>query len=111
SPQVSRRQILKYLSAVPMLPLGSMATSSLLAGCGGGGSSTPVTAPEASFVSAEFTSMAAPTLADAPAMATTAVGSVLKLTLSDNTVKEYKLAYEPFFITGDMVPDGNGGTV
>ena len=55
--------------------------------------------------------MAAPSLANPAAMATTTVGSSLQVTHADGTVKSFKLAYQPFFITGDRVPDGNGGTV
>src|SRR5258708_12927015 len=44
-------------------------------------------------------------------MATTTVGSTLAVTMSDNTTHQFKLAYQPFFITGDMVPDGKGGTI
>src|SRR5258708_37172796 len=44
-------------------------------------------------------------------MATTTVGSTLAVTMSDNTTQQFKLAYQPFFITGDMVPDGKGGTI
>jgi hypothetical protein len=44
-------------------------------------------------------------------MATTTVDSTLIVTMSDNTTHKFKLAYEPFFITGDKVPDGKGGTI
>jgi len=63
------------------------------------------------YVSASFTSMAAPSLANAAAMATTTVGSTLNVLFSNNTSQSYKLTYQPFFITGDMVADGNGGTI
>ncbi len=100
----TRRKALQLLAGVPMLPIGTSATASLLASaCGGGGSST------ATFSSASFTPMAAPTLANAAAMATTTVGSTLNVKLSDNTSQSYALAYQPFFITGDMVSDGKGG--
>ena len=42
-------------------------------------------------------------------MATTTVGSVMTATFSDASKLDFKLAYQPFFITGDLVPDGNGG--
>ena len=89
-----------------MLPLGATAATSFLTACGGGDDGTT-----ASFVSASFTSMAAPTLANAAAMATTTVGSTLNIKLSDDSVRSYQLAYQPFFVTGDMVSDGKGGTV
>ena len=76
--------------------------SGLLAACGGGDS-----AP--AFTSASFTSMAAPTLANPAAMATTTVGSTLVVTYADNSTRTFALAYQPFFITGDMVADGKGG--
>lgn len=55
--------------------------------------------------------MPAPTLANAAAMATTSVGSTLNLSFSDSTQQSYKLSYQPFFVTGDLVSDGKGGKV
>ena len=55
--------------------------------------------------------MAAPTLDNAAAMATTTVGSTLSVSFSDGTARQFKLAYRPFFVTGDWVPDGKGGTI
>ncbi|MGB7478777.1 MAG: alkaline phosphatase PhoX [Burkholderiaceae bacterium] len=106
----SRRRALKFLSGVPLLPIATLGGTSLLAACGGGSDNpaAPVPAP-AKFVSAQFKPMAAPTLADPAAMATTSVGSTLDILLSDGQTQSYKLAYRPFFITGDMVPDGRGG--
>ncbi len=99
----TRRKALQLLAGIPMLPIGTTATASLLAaGCGGSGS-------DATFASASFTSMSAPTLANASTMATTTVGSTLNVKLSDASVQSYSLAYQPFFITGDMVADGKGG--
>jgi hypothetical protein len=49
---------------------------------------------------------------DAAAMATTTVGSTMTVNLSATTAsRALKLAYQPFFITGDMVADGKGGTI
>jgi secreted PhoX family phosphatase len=107
----SRRQALKLMAGIPMLPLGTIATSSLLSAWSGGAAAATSGASGASFVSAEFTGMAAPRLGDAAAMATTSVGSSLTVQLSDKTSQVFKLAYQPFFITGDRVPDGNGGTI
>ncbi|MBS0452954.1 MAG: DUF839 domain-containing protein [Proteobacteria bacterium] len=108
----SRRHALRLLSAAPMLPLGGVA---FLTACGGGSDSpaaaAPAPAPAANYVSTEFTGMAAPTLANAAAMATTSVGSTMKVSFDNGTSTEYKLAYQPFFTTGDMVPDGKGGTI
>lgn len=90
-----------------MLPLAGLAASSVLSGCGGGGDSTPVA--KASFVSAWFGTMYAPTTVEQ--MATTYVASTLNVKLSDGTTQTSNLAYEPFFLTGTQVPDGKGGTV
>ena len=98
----TRRKALQLLAGVPMLPLGASASAALLTACGG--------SDDPSYVSASFTSMAAPTLANAAAMATTTVGSTLNIKFSDDSVRSYQLAYQPFFVTGDMVSDGKGGT-
>jgi uncharacterized protein len=99
----SRRSVLQMLTGVPMLPLSSaLATSSaLLTACGGG----------AALAGVSFSSMPAPSLSDAAAMATTSVGSVMTTTFSDGTSTDFKLAYEPFFITGDEVAKLEGGTI
>jgi secreted PhoX family phosphatase len=106
----SRRRILQMFASMPMLPLASATAGSslLLAACGGGSDAAVVTATTLSGVS--FSSMPAPTLANAAAMATTTVGSVMSATFSDASKFDVKLAYQPFFVTGDLVPDGNGGT-
>ncbi|EHP41801.1 exported alkaline phosphatase [Cupriavidus basilensis OR16] len=117
-PDASRRKALKFLAGAPMLPLGLGATA-FLVGCGGDGDAvaatgpapTPITPAGATFTNAEFTGMAAPTLTNAAAMATTTVGSSLKVSFSDGSSQTYKLAYQPFFVTGDMVPDGKGGSI
>jgi len=106
--QPSRRQAMKLLAGAPTLPLGGTVAASLLAAFGG---AYPAVAGSAGFVSAKFSSTPAPSLADPAAMATTTVGSTLTVTMSDNTTHQFKLAYQPFFITGDMVPDGKGGTI
>ena len=111
---LSRRRVLRLLGAAPMLPLTTFAGGALLAGCGGDNDPLVAAAPGASaatLASVTFSSMAAPTLADPAAMATTTVGSTMTVNFSDASKIEYKLSYKPFFITGDMVPDGNGGTI
>ena len=119
----SRRHALKLLGAAPMLPLGGLAFLTACGGGGGGGTSFPIIppapapspapapAPAVNFVSAEFTGMAAPTLAAAAKMATTTVESTLKVSFDNGSSTEYKLAYQPFFLTGDMVSDGKGGQI
>ncbi|APW42224.1 PhoX family protein [Rhodoferax saidenbachensis] len=105
--QPGRRTALKFLATAPMLPLSTLGASTLLGGC----ATTGTAMSSAPFASAAFSAMAAPTLANPAAMATTTVASSLQVTLQDGTTRAYKLAYEPFFITGDQVPDGKGGTV
>jgi secreted PhoX family phosphatase len=116
TPELSRRRLLRLLGAAPMLPIAGAAGASLLSACGGGsgaaapGVAAPV-APPATFASVTFSSMAAPTLANPAAMATNTVGSTMSVNFSDNSRLDFKLAYQPFFITGDLVANGNGGTV
>jgi uncharacterized protein len=107
----SRRKALKLLVGAPMLPLGGLATASMLTACGGGDDLATPVKPVANFVSAAFAGMAAPTLADPSAMAKTTVGSSLTVQLSDGSSRAFKLAYQPFFTTGDNVPNIKGGTI
>jgi secreted PhoX family phosphatase len=120
NPDVSRRRLLRLMGATPMLPLGAGGVAALLAGCGGGSShdnvsdtptTTVPTTPAVTLASVSFGSMTAPTLAAAAAMATTSVGSTMTVNFSDSSKLDFKLSYQPFFITGDMVPNGNGGTI
>ena len=105
--QFNRRQWLQTFAGAPLLPLATSfsGASMMLTACGG------TTQTLASFVSASFTAMPAPTLANAAQMATTTVGSSLNLNFSDGTQQSYKLSYQPFFVTGDLVSDGKGGKV
>jgi len=103
-----RRQALKFLGAPLMLPLGGTAVGSLLTACGGGGDDAQ---PRATFMSASFVAMAAPSLATPADMAKTLVNSTLTVKLSDGSTQGFSLAYAPFFTTGDLVPDGKGGTL
>ena len=105
----SRRHALKLLSGIPMLPLASGLGGTIL---GNALSSNVAVAAsiKPSYISATFTSMPAPTLDHPAAMATTSVGSKLNISLSDGSTKSFDLAYQPFFMTGDQVPDGNAGT-
>ena len=107
TPQFNRRQWLQTFAGAPLLPLATSLSgaSLMLTACGG------TTQTLASFVSASFTSTPAPTLANAAQMATTTVGSSLNLNFSDGSQQSYKLSYQPFFVTGDLVSDGKGGKV
>lgn len=112
---LSRRKALQLFSGAPLLPLGSVVSaSSLLAACGGGDddNTTPTTPPVTkNYVSATFTSMAAPTLTTPANMATMYVASQLKVAFDDKSEQVYDLGYEPYFVTGDMVTDGKGGKI
>ena len=103
----TRRAALKLLATAPMLPLGALAASSMLQGCATGSAATPMGA----YLSSSFTSMPAPSLTNPAAMATTTVASSLTVQFKDNTAQNYSLSYRPFFVTGDMVPDGRGGSI
>ena len=114
----SRRRLLHMFGAAPLLPLSGISATAFLAGCGGGSNSdTPVAvipAPVATLGNVTFSSMAAPSLANsttAAAMATTSVTGTMTATYSDTSTLNFKLAYQPFFITGDLVPNGTGGTI
>ncbi|WDD93558.1 DUF839 domain-containing protein [Burkholderia sp. FERM BP-3421] len=109
-PDSSRRHVLKLLAGAPMLPLSGLALPALLSGCGGDDAATPTPTP-AAFAAATFASMAAPSLDNPAAMAQTTVGSTLSVSFADGSARQYKLAYRPFFMTGDLVPDGRGGAI
>ena len=108
-PPLSRRKALQFLASAPLLPLGtSAAAASLLSACGG---TSYVAPPAPQYRSTSFASSVLPALSTPAAMASTTVSSMLNVQFSDNSTQSYKLAYQPFFITGDMVADGKGGTV
>ena len=99
---VSRRHTLKLLSGVPMLPLASsLAGMSFIAEAKAHGL-------PASF---DFSSMAAPSLADPAQMATTYVDSTLTTNFGAHHSETYKLGYETFFLTGDTVNKTGGGSI
>ena len=117
-PNESRRRLLKAFSGVPLLPLaGAVGCTGLLAACGGGDDDTAP--PAATITSVSFTGMSAPgagaalplSAADAAAMSTVTVGSKLVAKYSDGSSQTFALKYEPFFVTGDRLPDGKGGTI
>jgi len=106
-PNESRRSLLKALSSAPLLPLAGYATAGgLLTACGSDDDTPAVT-----VTSVSFTGMAAPTAADPAAMSAVTVGSKMVTTFSDGTSKTVALQYQPFFTTGDLVPDGKGGKI
>jgi secreted PhoX family phosphatase len=109
----SRRRLLRMFGAAPMLPLASVAgTSALLSACGGSDATAAAApAPGATLGTVSFSATPAPTLTNAAAMATTNVASTMTVNFSDTSKLDYKLSYQPFFITGDLVADGNGGKV
>ncbi|HEX5286891.1 MAG TPA: alkaline phosphatase, partial [Polaromonas sp.] len=78
----SRRRALQLLAGAPMLPLSSTlaGASLLLAGVGADAVAAPLSA---TLSGVSFSSMSAPTLASAAAMATTTVGSVMSVSFSD----------------------------
>src|SRR5450830_538162 len=98
----SRRQVLRQLALAPLLPLGGLVSCA---------STAPGQAKPMPFRSVRFEGMAAPTLANPQAMATTTVQSALSVTLADGSQRTQALAYQPFFMTGEMLPDGQGGQV
>ena len=101
---LSRRRVLSLLGGAPMLPLASSVSAAcLFTACGG--SDGPA------FKSVSFSSTPAPDLSNAAAMATTNVSSVMTVNFDDGSKVDYKLAYQPFFVTGNKVPDGKGGNL
>jgi secreted PhoX family phosphatase len=99
--QPKRRELLKVFASAPLLPL-TLSVSGMLAGCA-------TASNRSGFASASFSGMAAPSLANPAAMATTTVASSLDVVFRDGAKQSYQLTYQPFFVTGDMVPDGKGG--
>jgi len=118
---LSRRRMLRLFGATPMLPLGAGGVAALLTACGGG-DDDPVTppvntnpnnpaTPAVTLASVSFGSMTAPSLADAASMAKAYTASSMTVNFSDKSKIDFKLSYQPFFVTGDTVPDGKGGTI
>ena len=98
---LSRRRALKVLSGVPMLPLASsLAGLPFIATAAANG------AP----VRFEFGSMAAPSLANPAQMATTYVASTLTQKAGHHK-ETFALGYETFFLTGEFVAAGGGGSI
>src|SRR5262249_42609301 len=101
--ETSRRQTLKVLAGAPLLPLAGSAAGSFLFARGAEAA--------AAVASTHFGGMAAPSLDNPAAMASTTVGSSMTVKFADGTEQNYKLEYDQFFVTGTEVPDGKGGKV
>jgi len=98
----SRRNVLKLMASAPMFPLATSGAMGLF-------SSVANAATKGLTVDrVSFTSMPAPNLSNPAAMARTEIGSALEVTYTNGVKKSFQLAYEPFFITGNLVPDGKG---
>jgi secreted PhoX family phosphatase len=102
----SRRRALKLLSAVPLLPFGSASCAALLSGCA---TQPSASARSSTYASTSFTAMPAPT--DLAARAKMTVASSMNVHLSDGSTESYALSYQPFFLSGQMVPRQGGGTI
>lgn len=110
----ARRRSLRLFAGMPLLPLaGGFGSSVLLSACGGGSSTSEASSPGSvsALSSVSFNGMAAPGLAAPSEMATTTVNSSLLATYSNGSTQSYALKYQAFFVTGDMVSDGKGGTI
>ena len=107
--QISRRRLVKMFAGMPLLPLsGALTSAGLLTACDVGGDDDK---PDAKLTGVSFTAMAAPTLTNAAAMATTTMGSSLVASFDDDSTQSFALGYQPFFVTGTAVSNGAGGTV
>lgn len=102
----TRRSVIAFLAGVPMLPLAGCNTSARL-------NAVPVATGAAPLAKAikqvRFLGMQAPSLANPEQMATVYVDSKMQAEFTDGSTQVFDLAYTPFFVTGDMVPDGLGG--
>ena len=118
--ELSRRQVLRFLAGVPVLPLAAGSSTMLLTGCDDDDDDVKVvsatTTPNNTLYNApktvksvEFVGMNAPT--NVAEMATTTVNSKLQATMTDGTSKSYKLVYNKVFNTGESVPSTTGGNI
>ncbi|MBU1467853.1 MAG: PhoX family protein [Gammaproteobacteria bacterium] len=97
----NRRRMLGFMAGAPLLPLaGGVFSSTAFAGI-----------TDAPLSSVSFVPMAAPSLSNPAAMSTNLINSAMQLKFEDGTSRMVKLDYQPFFMTGDKVADGNGNTV
>lgn len=110
--QPSRRQLLQWFASAPFLPLGAIASATVLPGCKQTGfSPEQMQDPIINLKNATFNAMPAPSLSAPADMATTAVGSSITIGWEGGSSTTFKLGYKSFFKTGAMVPNGNGGTI
>ncbi len=88
----TRRDLLKWFTGLPFLPLGAMATAATLAGCNDSDNgTTTMPTKTVNLKTATFTSMDAPSLANPAAMATTTVNS--KLSVSGTTAHKLTISW------------------
>ena len=101
----SRRRLLQIAGGMPLLPLGSsLGAIGALWGVSG-----DALAARVSRVT--FNGMEAPNLSSPAAMSTTLVGSGMSVQWDHGAVQDFQLAYQPFFVTGDLVPQLSGGQI
>ncbi len=98
----SRRDVLKFAISAPMFPLATSGSMAFFTGV------TQAATKGLKIESVSFVSMPAPSLSNPSAMARTEIGSALEVSYANGIKKSFQLSYEPFFITGNMVPDGKG---
>ena len=100
---LSRRQALRLVGSVPMLPIASS-----LAAAGFTAEALAAEGPNGANVKYSFGAMAAPSLATPAQMATTYVASTLNKRVGRGPGVSYTLGYETFFLTGAEVPRTGG---
>lgn len=93
---LSRRQMFPLMAGATLFPFHSLAEATKTPSLG-------------KIQSIQFESMAAPNLSNPAAMATTSIASSVIVQYNNGKKVKHELAYQPFFITGGEVPDGNGG--
>ncbi|HYR25880.1 MAG TPA: alkaline phosphatase PhoX, partial [Aquabacterium sp.] len=94
----SRRHLLQFMASAPVLSLPGMALAH-----------GHEREHERECLSVTFNGMPAPSTIEQKA--TTYVGSSLTVNFKDGGSRTYPLSYQPFFLTGDLVPDGHGGEI
>jgi len=113
--EFSRRRTLQAFAGLPLIPFANLNNPlSFLSRLGNSAQqSAPAFTNQAGLPveTISFRPMSAPGLSDLAAMATTTVQSQMVASFSDGTEEVFQLSYQPFFMTGNLVPDGNGGTI